>query len=60
MTLKIDIHTLILKLLCDPDSFTVAQLKDLERMLNLYHGAKSMRLDTDLIDDQQVEMIINE
>lgn len=49
-----EIQALILKLLFDPDGFTLKEMRDLEGKLDVYHKAKAMRLDLDLIDDQQM------
>ncbi len=47
-----EIQALILKLVCDPECFTLAQMRDLECKLAVYHKAKAMGLDANLIDDQ--------
>lgn len=52
--IKAEIQALFFKLLCDPDGFTLAQLRDLEGKLEVYEKAKAMRLDLDLIEDQQM------
>lgn len=50
----LEIQALILKLLSDPDNFTLAQMRDLEGKLDLWKKAKAMRLDVNLIDDQMM------
>lgn len=53
-----EIQALIMKLLVDPDSFTLAQMRDLEGKLAVYEKAKAMGLDLDLIDDQQMVSLV--
>ena len=52
--IRLEIQALFFKLLLAPDGFTVKEMRELERLLDLYHRAKSMGLELDLVDDQQM------
>lgn len=52
--IRLEIQASIIKLLFDPDGFTLKEMRDLEGKLDVYHKAKAMRLNLDLIDDQQM------
>ena len=52
--IDVEIQALFFKLLLAPAGFTLIEMRELERLLDLYHRAKSMGLELDLVDDQQM------